>query len=570
MNGNYYGIDLKEQREKLLESNVAKPIIEEFIEIADSCIDKEYKVLKFTDYMLYDLYEPTGDRFSYEEPHRQRRVECTALAAALWLTKDEKYKKPLIDLIFAICDEFTWCVAAHNKMYQANKSDISLLVEEIDLYNARTATCLCDCLAITSDMLPEIVTQRVGYEIRRRITEPLKKHKFRWEELDNNWLVTCVLGILSGLLNFGTEEETKAQLQRINNLLDKYIKGFGEDYCCLEGSGYWSAFREFLRCAVMIEKFTAGEIKYFNREDVKQVALFPQRVLLSEKITTGFSDTGTEVSFSPGCYSFLKKLYKEDFYLSDLSLAGTVKNTMGVGLINLFWFDVNYKKDELKCETNYFKKSEWFVSRRKNYSFAAKGGYNDEVHNHNDIGSFMITKGDKIILEDLGAGLYTKQAFTLETRYLGLNWASWGHSLPIVNGEFQCVGQDYRAKSTNAGENFFETDIAGAYPEGIIRKINRRFELEQDSVTLCDTYEFSEETKCVTERFVTKTKPVISDTCVLIGTSKLIYDTAKFTVTLKEDSYRNHHNTADIAVYFIDFEAKKPLEKEFKLKVEII
>ena len=285
---------------------------EEFIEIADEATKKVYPAFSITDYMLYNQ---TGDRYTYEEPHRQKRVDCTALAAALWLTGDEKYIKPLTNLIFAICDEFTWGVPAHASMYEKDSSDIELLIQEIDLYNTRTCTCLCDCLAIVGDKLPKIVYQRVEYEVRRRIIEGFKKHKFRWENWNNNWIVTCLLGVMSGFSKFGTKEEFEEQLPRIDALLDKYIKGFGEDYCCLEGSGYWSAFSAFLRCGVIVSDFTDGKINYFERKDVKEVAKFSQKVLLAENVATGFSDTRTEFRFSPALYSYLKKLYKDEIYV---------------------------------------------------------------------------------------------------------------------------------------------------------------------------------------------------------------------------------------------------------------
>lgn len=561
----YYGVDFEEQKKKIKSCNLASELTEEVFEIANEAIKKEYEIFKFSKYMLY--YE-TGDRFAFESGLREKRIDATAMAAALWLSDDEKYIKPLTDLIFAICDEFTWCVPAHARLDELNPG-IEEIIGEIDLYNTRTVTCLTDILAIVGDKLSKYVKMRVEYEVRRRITEAFKRRTYRWENWDNNWIVTCLEGILFAFVNFGTKEEINEQLFRITSLLDKYIKGFGDDYCCIEGSGYWGVFIAFLRCAVILYDLTDGEIDYFKREDVKQIALFQQRVLLGKNLTVGFSDTNSQFSHHIACSCFLKRLYKEDFYLPKLELKRTFKNAMGVGLVGLFWFDCDYKEDDLKYETTYFKNAEWFVSRRKDYSFAAKGGHNEETHNHNDVGSFIITKGDDVILEDLGAGLYTKQAFTLETRYNYLNWASWGHSLPMINGTPQCVGKNYRAKDTKAQDNFFETDISGAYPEGMIGKLVRRFDLEENAVVLKDTYEFSDKTEFITERFVTKKKPELCDGYIAVGDSKLWYDNVKFSVDFKNDSYKNHQNTADVSVYFIDFEAKNKKETEFKIKIEV-
>ncbi|MDY4307971.1 hypothetical protein SNF32_14980 [Enterococcus mundtii] len=43
--------------------------------------------------------------------------------------------------------------------------------------------------------------------------------------------------------------------------------------------------------------------------------------------------------------------------------------------------------------------------------FAAKGGRNDESHNHIDIGHFVFGTREDLFLTDLGAGEYTKDYF---------------------------------------------------------------------------------------------------------------------------------------------------------------
>lgn len=48
---------------------------------------------------------------------------------------------------------------------------------------------------------------------------------------------------------------------------------------------------------------------------------------------------------------------------------------------------------------------------------AFKGGNNDEPHNHNDIGSFLLTVEGEVFLTDLGCGEYTKEYFQPDTRY---------------------------------------------------------------------------------------------------------------------------------------------------------
>ena len=98
---NYYGIDIKKQRENLLKSRAAKPILDKVIQKADLAITKSYLALKFSDYMIF---AETGDRKAFEKQYFERKNDCSYLAVAYWLTDDEKYRAPLIDLIFHICE----------------------------------------------------------------------------------------------------------------------------------------------------------------------------------------------------------------------------------------------------------------------------------------------------------------------------------------------------------------------------------------------------------------------------------------------------------------------------------
>lgn len=105
----YYGVDFDAIREDLLKSEVVKPIIEDLIKKADLAIGKVYEALKMSEYMLFS---ETGNRTTFEKQYFERRNDCSYISIAYWLTEDEKYIKPLIDAVYRICDEFTWCLPA--------------------------------------------------------------------------------------------------------------------------------------------------------------------------------------------------------------------------------------------------------------------------------------------------------------------------------------------------------------------------------------------------------------------------------------------------------------------------
>ncbi len=557
----YYGVDIQKQKELLLASNAAKPLIEEVVTKADKCIGKSYEALKISEYMLF--YK-TGDRTTFEKKHMERRYDALDLAAALWLTDDEKYLEPLEDVIFNILDEFTWCIAAHTNFFDADKTP-EWYREEVDLFNARTAALLCDIYTITKDKLSLLTKQRIAEELRRRIIEPMKKKVFHWEAWDNNWLSYCVIGMSLSTVLFGTEEEIQEFLPRFKNLCLRYLDGFGEDCCCLEGGAYWTAFSEFLRTAVVLEDASNGKIKLLEDKRVEEIAKFQTKVLMNHDKVAAFSDSGSALYLRPGSISFLNKLYPGKIYVPDLKYRAPIAG-MGLGMIELLWFDPDYKSTELMPLTSFFPKGEWYISRKEKYSFAAKGGHNDEPHNHNDIGSFMVSTSDgRVPFCELGTGLYTRQYFENDKRYTILNNGSHGHSVPIINGEYQQFGKEFRAKNTVAGEDFFETDISGAYKSGAVEKILRRFELSDNSFTMKDTFVFSEKTRDFVERIAVSCNPKISGGKILLDGATLTFNVEKYSVAVITETYLTAEGTSATAT-FLDF---VPLndEREFEIKV---
>lgn len=557
-----YGVDLKEQKEKLLTSPVAQKIIQDIVGRADKVLNEEYKALKISDYMLF---AETGDRKQFEREYFKRRNNCSFISIAYWLTSDEKYKKPLIDLIFHICDEFTWCLPAHANLEE--NPDTYFILTHIDLFQAETARLLADIDAILEDKLPRFVRGRMEYEVRLRI---MTKKDFWWTNgVTNNWSAVCSGGTGIAYMHFGTKEEIEEVMPALNKGMELFLSGFGEDGCCLEGYSYWAyGFGYFLLYASAVLDYTNGKVNMFENEKVKRIAMFPQRVRLGNTKVVSFSDGGNDFTFSRGIFCLLRKIYGKEVVYPPIEYGTAMGNVYSVR--ELLWFDTEYAEDKNEFLTSYFEDAQWYIKQSENYSFASKGGKNNEPHNHNDIGSFMIvTKNDDVPLTDLGCGIYRKETFDPKLRYTLLNNGSHGHSVPIINGEHQKAGE-YSAKNVTAGDNFFELCLENAYEKGLCNKIKRRFEFDERQISLCDIFEYSEKTETIKERFVTLTKPDITDGSVNLKTAEIMFDKDKYSVSVSEDSYRNHANTEDVKVYLIDFKGKNVNETEFKFQIKIL
>ncbi len=562
---NYYGINLDEQRAALLSFEGAKPLIEKVIKRADEAIGQEYGALKFSDYMLFSK---TGDRTTFQRPYFARRNNCSYLAMAYWLTDDEKYKTPLEDLIFHICDEYSWCLPAHSLIWDPKNT--SQVLHEVDLHQGETARMLTDIYLLVGEKLHFLVKDRIEYEVRRRIIESFKYKEFHWlkPSCKTNWASVCAGAVLIALMGFGTKEEIDALLPSLSQAIEHFLLGFGDDGCCMEGCSYWNyGFEYFVIFARLMLVYTNGEVNYFKRDKVKAIATFIQKARLTETKTISFSDCVPDFSFSPGLLSYLKTLYPDDVKLPSLKYATRQGNIFAAK--DLLWFSSDYKEDPLDEGIFYLEDAEWYIARYKKYSFAAKAGHNAEPHNHNDIGSFSVVTADgSMPLTDLGAGEYTAFTFDLNYRYKMLEHASFGHSVPIINGKYQIEGEKYRSKNAKATENTFSFDMEGAYEEGLITRLSRRFELFPDRILLTDTAEYSSRTESITERFVSTEKPTPREGVVDFSGVKLLYDKEKFEATVTEDSYI-HHSVKKVDVYLVDLVPKREKETEFRFEIVI-
>nr|WP_301290250.1 heparinase II/III family protein [Paenibacillus sp. 1781tsa1] len=102
-------------------------------------------------------------------------------------------------------------------------------------------------------------------------------------------------------------------------------------------------------------------------------------------------------------------------------------------------------------------------------AISVKGGHNDEPHNHNDLGQFIIHCGGENILCDPGAGLYT-QAYFAPGRERLFHISSSGHNVPLIEGQEQSSGQQAQAHvleaklAADGGELNTTLDLTSAYP----------------------------------------------------------------------------------------------------------
>ena len=511
---------------------------------------KNMPTLKYSD---FKLFWTTGNRKIYESGYFERRQALSAAALlALIYPEEEKYIDRTMDLLYTLCEEYTWCLPAHHKVLDG------LDPIRIDLFAAETGFALAEIYTMLEDRLDPLIKRMVKDEIDRRIIYSFintDTHFYSRESGKTNWTAVC-MGSVGCTFMLMRPELVAAMKPRFDYAMECYLSGFNDDGICLEGCGYWHyGFGFFTVYADMIRKYTNGATDYFKYEKVKNIACFIQNVFLSESSCVSFSDGGRTCAYHLGLCHYLKDEYPSDVVVFSPKYSYNYDHCARfcLHLRSAIWLNENYLSDESPDQIgeSFSPVSEWFVKRTSNYGFAAKGGHNGEPHNHNDVGSFIFAKNGEQMIMDLGPGVYTRQYFSNE-RYKFLEADSRGHSLPIINGTYQSTGVDFKARDCRFENGVLSMDLAGAYEIDGLKSIRRSFSFTDDSVTLTDDFSYSGEGDII-ERIVSfHPITLMSEGKVAIKDAIVTYDPSKYEVKTESEKCLFR----DAVANYLDFKLK--------------
>ena len=167
---------------------------------------------------------------------------------------------------------------------------------------------------------------------------------------------------------------------------------------------------------------------------------------------------------------------------------------------------------------------------------AIKGGNNGEMHNHNDVGNFMVYYEGKPVIIDTGVGTYTKQTFSPQ-RYELWFMQSGYHNLPSFDGVDQKDGERFASKNEayDADTKSFEAEISGAYPENAgVLSFTRRAALTGGVVTVTDAIKLDTERE-IDMHLMSAVLPVIEGDKIKLAEGRiLIYPADLLTAKIEE------------------------------------
>ena len=457
-------------------------------------------------YTAYRRFIKDGDRGEYEEPYFTRRAKLSALAfrAFLGVETGLPLKTLVEDYIWAICEETNWVLPAHEG-------------RPIDLFSAETAFTLAQTLALLGDQLDAEVAHRIYAEVDRRVLEPyLRWHYSMWWYLGgNNWNGVCNSSIASAFLLLERDPRRVAEALAVafRGLQTFLETAFESDGSSNEGVGYWSyGLINLVALAEMLRARSGGALDPLTSPRLKQIAAYPAAVQLSGPYFAAFSDCDEREEFSFGTIQRLAERSGVSA-LRNLTAKPTEPGSdwrIQMHIRNLLWWDGVQAAvptiSDAELSAPGIARLTGKTATGQPYVAAIKAGHNEENHNQNDIGSFVLHVDGENLLTDPGRGLYNRFYFGPQ-RYENIFANSYGHSVPRIGGQLQAPGRQYRGElisvSTEPGNKSATVEFAGAYSVEGLSRATRTLAVGDDGVSdIIDAYEFST-SRPVEEAFVT-------------------------------------------------------------------
>jgi len=439
------------------------------------------------------LIERTGNRSTYERISFEKRGVLGTLIMAEVFENKGRFIDPIINGIWSICEESWWGASAHLPRDKDHSGLMDVSQPFVELFSAETATYLAWADYFLGEKLDAVspqIRKRIYYEINNRIFQPLMNKPHGWMAASangrppNNWNPwICSNWLNAALLLEKDAAKRTAMVSKLLTVLDQFVNPYPQDGGCDEGPGYWGAAAASLYDNIaMLNLATNNAFTYvYENEKIKNMARFIYRTQISEKYWLDFADADPQ----PGMAASM--IYRFGAAIHDTSMMhfGAYYRTPEDGHIGRFHFFRNLFELFLQNEFQQSPQSlplpadVWFpgiqvmIARDKTGStdglfVAAQGGHNDESHNHNDVGNYIIYYNGGPVLIDVGRGTYTRKTFSDKRYEIWYNCSDY-HNTPTINGANQLPGARYKAENVayNKDKSFAELslDISHAYHE---------------------------------------------------------------------------------------------------------
>ena len=453
---------------------------------------------------LYMEFLRNGNRTHYQTEKAKRLRRMLTIALAELLEFQGRFLPALKDELIALCEERSWVIPAHDpKLLNYNGT-------------APYAELSCSHICLEVAIIDWWFGELLGADLRQRLRDEVERRAFNaylkvirtgvitdyqwWTTYNSNWNPVCNNGIAGTALMFMPSREARAEvLAAAEQSMAFYSTGFTPDGYCSEGLAYWNySFGNFLNLAETVLIATGGHLNFLENPLFQRVAAYGRDIQIEPGCSPAFADCGTKARLSENITSSIQRYYPESVFEPVPPLDHPLLDiqTMVLRVIGDRPVAASPKAVVLPPRS-FFPNAGIYVGRSDTrFGIACKMGNNDELHNHNDIGSFCIALNGHQYFLDPGNEIYTYRTFS-ERRYEGQMLNSFGHAVPVVAGRLQPEGRAVYgtfAHTEFTGErDTLVGDMTTAYPnvaELVSLKRTFVFDRKALSLTVRDEVEF--------------------------------------------------------------------------------
>jgi len=512
---------------------------------AESLLGMSWPQLPATVFLEFDRI---GNRTNYQTLRNVRRRALATLVLGEVFDNRGRFLDDIVNGVWAISEETYWGVPAHLDLQSSGFGLPDVDEPTVDLFAAETASLMAWTLYLLGDRLDEVsplVGRRIRVELKRRILDPnLERDDFWWMALEpsviNNWTPWVNSNWLTTVLIAEDDPDRRsAAVDKIMRSVDVFLNSYPDDGGCDEGPGNWTrAGGALLEVLEFLKNGTSGLIDIYDEPLVREMGRYILRGYIGGDYFINFADARPKVTPPAAVIFRYGHRIGDSSMMEFASFLGT-RQKLGTGyiqgqfghlgrqLMTMFELDEMYAVDGVfSLPTDVWLPDTQIMTARSSkladegLFLAVKAGHNEENHNHNDVGSFIIYADGRPVIIDLGPATYTRQTFS-EDRYSIWNLQSGYHNVATINGTTQSFGAEYRATdvayASSPDSATISMDLTAAYPAGAaVTRWKRRITLfrgegRSPEVSITDDYALSDWVEPTTLNLMTNRDATIEE-----------------------------------------------------------
>ncbi|TMR96341.1 heparinase II/III domain-containing protein [Nonomuraea basaltis] len=467
----------------------------------------------------YARFFRDGNRTVYESNVFERQDRLTRAVLMAVVSRAGIWLDEVADGIVQLCEQSSWCWPAHEESCRPRGTVLpDVAAPCLDLGAADVAAQLAwadQVLGAELDARFPGLRERVRTEVRGRVLDPfVRRRDWHWLGFDgdvHNWCPWICGNVLVAALRLAAPGEDRAcQIALALAGIDRYLAALPDDGSVDEGYEYWwNGACRALEALDLLEHATSGALDAAGIPVVRETVRFPHRMHLGGPWYLNLADSrarppGDQPWHVP--YRWARRLGEDDGVRHAASQRpAAVPATVELGralreLTDAEWLGAERSEPPLVAAV-WLPGTQVGVARSaggtaRGLTLAIKGGHNDEHHNHNDVGSFVVAVDGVPVLVDAGRPTYTAQTFGPD-RYAIWTMQSGWHNVPEMRGTQQGQGARFRARDVEVVDkpDLFEVrlDLAAAYPLPEPARWRRTARLDRHAarVTIEDTWSFT-------------------------------------------------------------------------------